>query len=306
MRLALVCLAVSAPALAAPSAGKLVTIEADIDGVAGDEKVTLDKDGTLSAGLGETSVEYMEPDGPKNTTLEVISLGGKRRGVYLVTKLTEGEDPDPRHQIFLYDKGSLKRVFDQMLQSKRIVFSKLGTGRYVESASEACMRQKPKGPKRIATMDTITLKLDAKATKLVESRKPSKETFDCDELSACPFVYEVVDGTPVFVGEILRDIRYRDNAALQPLSLGRGAGARIRLTEEKPEITFVDEIYLDVDGVRVAPAACVADPTLAYCTADGRYHVMVTGDALSLDFVATTGMRQLFARGYYNPMTGTR
>jgi hypothetical protein len=301
MRLAWLVLAVSTPALAAPSAGKLVTIDADIDGVAGDEKITLDKDGTLTAGPGEISVTYDETDGPTHTKVEVISLGGKRRGVYLVTEHSAGEDPPNRHQVFFYDKGSLKLVFNQLVTEPRIVFSK-GVGRYPESGWDACNRvaKKTKGLAKRATKQIIALRLDAKGTKLVESRTRGTEVQECDELSACPFVYEIVDGQPVFMGEILRNIRY--TSALQGLAIGKGTGARIRLTEEKPEITFVDELYLEVDGVRVAPKACGTDPTLAYCSADGRYHVMTRGDVLMLDFDAKPGMRQLFARGYYTPV----
>ena len=66
-------------------------------------------------------------------------------------------------------------------------------------------------------------------------------------------------------------------------------------------MTFVDEVYLEVDGRRVAPIACGADPTLSYCAADGNYHVMSTGAVLPLRFEAPYGTRELFARGYYRP-----
>ena len=305
MRFAFILLVLATPAAAAPSAGKTFSTEADLDGAPGNEKISIDIDGTLTAGLGETSVEYDESDGPRHTTAEVISLGGKRRGIYLVTERQEGEDPPSRHQVFLYEKGSLKLVFNQIIDTQRINFSKKGTGRYVESGWGACTRVQTEktGPVKRATMQIITLKLDAKATKLVESRKAGTEVQECDQLAACPFVYEVIDGEPLFMGEILRDVRYRHNATLQPLSLGPGTGATIRLTEEKAEITFLDEIYLEVDGLRVPPKACVADPTLAYCAADGRYHVMTIGDVLPLEFDAAPGKRTLFARGYYNPMT---
>jgi hypothetical protein len=267
--------------------------------------VSLKKDGTLTAWDAKIKLKLDLPDtGTEDSRVEAITFGDKK-GVYVRTVTEGSEDPPDRHRVFLYESGKLKLVYNKVIDTKRIVFAKSGTGRYVESGWGACSREgeRKKTTVHFAKKQVITVKLDAKSTKLVETRKPSKEIQDCTQLSACPFVYEVVDGKPQFVGEILRNLRYSSREALQSLWLGEGTGAAIDLTEEKPEITFVDELYLDVDGVRVPPKACVADPSLAYCAADGRYHVMTTGDRLRLEFDAKAGKRNLFARGYYNPMT---
>lgn len=288
MRFALLLLLVSSTAYAAPD-------------------VRLKKNGTLVAWDAKIELKLDLPDdGTTDSRVEAITFGDKK-GVYVRTVTEGSEDPPDRHRVFLYDNGKLKLVYNEVIDTKRIVFAKSGTGRYIESGWGACIREgeRKKTTVHFAKKQVITLKLDAKGRKLVETRKPSKEIQDCTQLAACPFVYEVVDGQPQFIGEILRNIRYKRNETLQSLWLGEGAGAAtttIDLTEEKPEITFVDELYLEVDGARVPPKACVADPSLAYCAADGRYHVMTTGDRLRLEFDAKAGGRNLFARGYYNPM----
>jgi hypothetical protein len=288
------------PAAAAPSAGKLLTLEADLDGDGKAETITLDKDGTLMAGLGEIKPAYDEADGPAHTKLEIVSLGGKRKGIYLTTEREEGEDPPDRHQVFVYKPGSLARAYNEV-HDDHIKWSKLGTGRYVEAGWAACepASQKAKKPVTRAPTQILTLKLDAKGTKLVTARKNGPDIVKCDELAACPFVYEVVGGEPVLIGEILRNVRHE--SALQALSLGNGGRTTIRLAEEKPEITFVDEIYLEVDGQRIKPKAC-AHVTLPYCEADGMSTAMMQGDSLELEFEAPHGVRHLWARGYYNPI----
>jgi hypothetical protein len=262
------------------------------------DKVTLAKNGALVLGGVPFPVVYEEDDGPANTVLSMISLGGKREGVLLVTQRHEGEDPPPHSQVFLVDGKQLVKIYDH--EGNAIAFGKAGTGRYLEDVWAACERAtaKKRNPKK-AKLDLITLAFDAKQTKLVEKRAWSGKTVNCTELSACPFVYEVKDGEPQLVGEILRNIRY--TPTLQGLPLADGGSATIHLTEEKLEVTFLDEIYLEVDGRRVAPIACGADPSLAYCAADGRYHVMTTGAVLPLRFEAPAGKRALFARGYYTP-----
>ena len=186
MRFALILLLFATPALAAPSAGKLLQFDEDLDGDGQPETITLDKDGTLMAGLGETKPKYDEDDGPAHTRIEVVPLGGKRRGIYLVTELQEGEDPSPRHQIFLYQPGSLKLVFDQFVSEKKIKFSKLGTGRYVESGWDVCAadeRQAKTKPRMRAKERIVTLRLNIKGTKMIELRKNTDKVVRCDELA---------------------------------------------------------------------------------------------------------------------------
>lgn len=279
-----------------------LVIQADLDGRAGSETISYEND-KLSAGGAEIEAKMDRPAGTDGTVhLDVVSIG-KRRLIYLATHLDGDEDPPVRHRVFLYEKGLLKEAYNAVWQQRRITWSKHG-GRILEDGWGACLRMQEKTKKPVAKAKQDLIQIKLVGSKIVETRKPSGKVQKCDELSACPFVYEIVDGKQQLIGEILRNVRYQP--ALQALWLGEGQGATIRLTEEKPEVTFLDEIYLEVDGVRVSPAACIADPKLAYCSADERYHVMSTGAVLPLEFAGPKGKRNLFARGYYNPMTADR
>jgi len=296
---------------AAPSTGPLLEATGNIDGKAGDEVIRLDRDGTLTAGAASISIalEPAELDShPPRHMVAVIPLGGKRRGVLVQTASEQVYDSPPdRVRVFLYTKGTLRLVFDEAVPVK---FSKKGVGRYLESGDTACEREYRKHPdavlaKKTVKLYTVSLRLNPAGTKLVKRLTLGKDVMVCDEenRSACPYVYELGDVGPRFAGEILRDLRYARSEALQSLGLGgRTAGiARIRLAEEKPETTYIDEVYVVVDGTRIAPKTCAQVPSPAYCFADGRYYVMVQGDTLDLDFAVAAGTRSLFARGYYVP-----
>jgi hypothetical protein len=278
----------------------------DVDGKPGDEVLRLDADGTLHAGTASIVVplDSAHPAFDRKRKLAAIALGGSRRGVLLAMPTEGDEDPSNRTRVFLYTKGALRLVFDQVGPDP--TFDARGIGRYLESPYDACTRGSKPGQTALpkVRLDQLTLRLDKSGTKLVSSRSRSKEVFDCNELSACPFVYEL-DGTaePQLAGEILRDLRGRAAYAWQSLALAmQGAGTiRVRLAEEKPEVTYLDEVYVVVGGKRVDPKACASAPAPAYCAADQRPYVMRQGDVLDLELDVPAGARTLEARGYYVP-----
>ncbi len=150
----------------------------------------------------------------------------------------------------------------------------------------------------------VILALDASGTLAVREKKPTGETFDCNNLAACPWVYVVgVDG-PVRIGEILRDVRGKAAYTLQDLALpaaDRGP-LHLRLAEEEDEVTFLDEIYVEVDGEKLAPAACATTAAPAYCAADHVPYRLEKGDAIELTFdLPASSTPTVFARGYYVP-----
>ena len=158
--------------------------------------------------------------------------------------------------------------------------------------------------------DRVTLALDASGGRMkVRSRRPLSQVQSCDALAAGPFVYRLGDGEPQLLGEILRNVRGAAAATVQSLAVeGRGEGrVEVRLSEQKPEVTYLDEVFLEVDGVRVEPQACRAAAAPAYCAADGRNHLMGEGDALDLQFVTPPhAAARLVARGYYVPTPTAR
>ena len=110
--------------------------------------------------------------------------------------------------------------------------------------------------------------------------------------AACPHVDIVADEGTTRVGEILRWVRDAPGTqglALPPLS---GERVRIRLSEEKPETTYLDAVWLELDGERVDPMQPMAT--------DGRYVVLNRGDAIELEFPLHAHSRaRLVAVGYY-------
>jgi hypothetical protein len=139
-------------------------------------------------------------------------------------------------------------------------------------------------------------------------RTPLRETIRTEKggCAACPFVYAAVADTFAFQGEILRNLSSKAQETTQTLTIPAAASrdgvVHIELRELKDEITYLDEIALEVDGHQVAPMECT--PTSTFCRADARYRVLRRGETLRLTFqVPAHRWRQttLRARGYYLP-----
>jgi hypothetical protein len=277
----------------------------DLDGDGSEEAITLFSDGTLETIDAEGHVT-IEPLSDTTRVVEadihVVELdrGASIRAI-LVTLPTDGdEDPPARHQLFVKNGGALEKVLE-LFARDRPFFPGDGTARRIESAWQACERLgHPQG--REVRLDEIILGFGDDGVMRERARSDSGKRFDCAMLAACPFVYVVDAAGTTFVGEILRHMRGRDAYGLQSLSLPPRDGAvlRLRLSEEKPEVTFLDEIYLEVGGERIAPRACGRE-SASYCESDTHMHVLEQGQTLELEFElpAGSGEPKLFARGYY-------
>ncbi|WP_438026205.1 hypothetical protein [Sorangium sp. So ce233] len=295
-----------ADAAAPEPAVVLLSTEGDVDGVPGDEQITLRAGGVLSAGAASIHVE-IEPSSEvywkQQARLEIVALGGTRRGVLFAAPTADIEDPPDRYRVYVLHKGSLVPVLDEVIGAygtTQLQFPGDGTARYIEDGWTACDRVP--GAKKVAR-EQVTFRLDAAGTKMTESgRKPTRHVQACDELAACPYVDVLDAGRSRRIGEILRDVRGARAATVQSLDLGdHGAGPiTIRISEEKAEVTFLDEVFVEAGGARIHPRGCDITPSPAYCAADGRPHVLRQGDTLDLVFDAG-GHVVLFARGYYVP-----
>ncbi|KYF72247.1 hypothetical protein [Sorangium cellulosum] len=287
-------------------AAVLLSTEGDVDGVPGDEQITLRAGGALSAGAASIHVE-IEPSPEvywrQQARLEIVDLGGKRRGVLFAAPTADIEDPPDRYRVYVLDRGSLVPVLDKVIGAygiTRLQFPGDGTASYIEDGWTACDRVA--GAKKVVR-EQVTFRLDAAGKRMIESgREPTRHVQVCDELAACPYVDVLDAGRSRRMGEILRDVRGARAATAQSLDLGgHGAGPiTIRISEEKAEVTFLDEVFVEAGGARVHPRGCDVAPSPAYCAADGRPHVLRQGDTLDLVFDAG-GHVVLFARGYYVP-----
>ncbi len=295
------------PASTAPI---LVEGDGDIDGERGDEHLVLREDGTLEAGerRGRAEVwefgDYWRRQASLSTV--VFDRRGPTRAVLLALPIAEDEDPPNRYQVFLPDgESGLRRVLDITVGSygvQPLIFSGDGTVSYDEDGWAACERL---GQPARAPRQRVTLTLEG--SHLMEhSRRNTGRVQNCDHLAACPFVYRVDEsGGAERVGEILRNLRGSRAYAAQDLVVGSPVAGplRIRLSEEKPEVTYVDELYLMVDDIRIPPRSCTgASPRPAYCLADGEPFVLREGETLDLAFDANAPDATLHATGYYVPV----
>ncbi len=122
----------------------------------------------------------------------------------------------------------------------------------------------------------------------------------CQTEGRCPHVY--AGDESVLLGEVLRNrvgkAAWANEFVEVPRELVRDGTLKIRLAEEKAnERTFVDRVWLVVNGMRIEPEAC-ASPL---CELDGKTLSMRTGDAVQLRFknIPEAGVVRFFASGYY-------
>ncbi len=284
-----------------------MAIESDVDGKPGTEVIALRFDGTLSIGAASTKLDLVAYDNSASEdwrdalSLKTVPLGQGRRGVLFAAPTDDPEDPPMRFRVFVVTGGTVRTVLDQVLGTygtPTLRFAPDGSATYTEDGWGACTRAKH--PASVA-LDEVTFHLDGAGDQMREvSRVPTAVIQKCDELAACPFVDVIENGRVRRVGEILRNVRGAAASTLQSLAMPGGVST-IRISEEKREVTYLDEIYLELDGVRTSPRSCDVAMPPAYCVADGEPFVMHQGDTLELEFAGHAQAAELFARGYYIP-----
>jgi hypothetical protein len=292
-----------------PAAPKvLLTIGADWDATPGHETITLFDDGRLVAGTDEGRASLPSSAGhhfEQQALLDVVDLGDAKFERALIVAIPTGEDEDPPnvYQVFVSEAGALRKVYEGTIGNYGVVpleFPGDGTMSWVEDGWTACQRAKfPATTKR----QRVVLRIGKDGMLAEVKRRPTKQLQKCGELAACPFVYVLGEGAPVLQGEILRNLRGRAAYETQSLALSGISGdeLRIRIAEEKDEVTHLDAIVLIADGNEVLPLSCGASPRPAFCTADHDYERLIRGDALDLTFALPHDAHalELRATGYY-------
>lgn len=267
-------------------------------------------DGSLVAGEARGTADLTHPGEfwlKELAALQVVALAPGVTAILVALPLADEEDPASRFQLFVPEGRQLLRVLDitpGFGRVQRLRFPGDGTLRYVETQSEACARY---GLKPGTTpLHEVTYELSGTVMRET-ARKPTVRTVDCspDALVACPSVYMLGAGSATFAGEILRNLRAPEEYALQGLALAApGALAlRVRLAEEKPETTYLDEVFVLAGEQRIHPRACSEANPPAFCAPDGTPYLLRRGAALELTFALSDPFVRpvLFARGYYLP-----
>ena len=306
------CGGADAPPQRIQTAEALLRVVAEWDDEPGPETITLYADGRLQVGDSLGRAEVTTPSDyffEEQAAIEVVRLGdSKHARAILVTLPRSNEDVDPpnRYQIFVAERNRLRRVFNKELGVYGVVkltFDGNGTAQYQEDGYIACGRIGARWDlPTVAQPELVTLGLEGGTMREIR-REPSGETQECNKLPACPFVYVIAGEKPVLVGEILRNVRGREAYTTQSLRLPpvKSRPLRLRIAEEKPEITYLDAVWMSVDGARVSPRECKVDAPPGWCEVDGKPFRLVEGQAIELTFDAMGEHLELIATGYYVP-----
>lgn len=315
---------VAPPEVSAPPVAVLAELQGDLDGDGVSETITIDAAGNLRAGAWSTEVTIHRPprteaeatpeDGVRAFRLIDLDHDDAAREILLVQFAPDSEDPPPESRVFGVVGGALREVWLGLGETARdqIRFPGDGTILREENPWDACVADRSRRELVVFAMDAATGQyVERERRPLTDARgRPRPDArVRCDELAACPFVYRLEGDRALRMGEILRDLRGADAYARQTLALG-GVDAsrvlRVRVSEEKPETTFLDSISLEVEGEEILPVACASvAPRPAYCEADHVMHVLEVGQALDLTFeiprVSGRARANLVASGYYVP-----
>ncbi|HJL29427.1 MAG TPA: hypothetical protein RMI62_10170, partial [Polyangiaceae bacterium LLY-WYZ-15_(1-7)] len=260
-------------------------------------------DGTLRWGAASTRIEMPDANAFAwaQAALERVEVAPGETLLLLAVPTPDEEDPPNRYRLFRRADDALEPVFDHILGAYGVTPLGVpgdGSLRWVEDGWTACGRAGH--PATPVARDEVIWRAGPDGVFVEASRAPTGQTQDCAMLAACPFVYRLDAGGPTLLGEILRNVRGEAETQRLPVPLAPGARTlRLRLAEEKAEVTFLDAVWLEVDGAPIAPVDCAG----AHCALDGEVVVLREGDALELRFALPPGARAaaLVAHGRYRP-----
>jgi hypothetical protein len=295
--------AATAPTPVAPTAGATATgktIEEDLDGDGSKDKVTITRDRLtvnaaeipltiFEAKPDQASCSFTAEEGDDSTEFEVKTVDIDRADKHRELLISCYVDEDAYLvSIFSYADGT---IVESMLYSPPEF---PGDGTYKS--------QEQNWDKKVL----IETSYRWKDRKLVMEKERVVRKLKEDERMACPFVYVETAAGLERQGEILRHLNHRGLEATQSLALPaamiEGGRLRVRLAEEKPETTYLDDVYLRIDGEEIRPLDC--DGGRGHCRVDQAYTTLRRGQVL--DLVFEIGDRrprtvELWATGYYVP-----
>jgi tetratricopeptide (TPR) repeat protein len=181
-----------------------------------------------------------------------------------------------------------------------------GQGRIVEKVvrCDGNYYEPPDRPPKLQTTTIYRLSNTKSTVRFVtEVSRTAKEIGLCSfgHAAACPYVY--VDGK--FKGEILRYLKHPNLEKTQSLELGRrfqSTSITVTISEEKPEVTHLNAIWIVQNGEKILPSQCSNDGP-AYCALDRNYYLLEKGDSIELSFelLDANSPVELWGHGYYLP-----
>lgn len=152
---------------------------------------------------------------------------------------------------------------------------------------------------------TTTTTWRLKHNRITRGKSTTTGKYDAATCAACPYVFVDGDAGYQFVDTIVRNLVGKDAAALQYVQLPatKRTTLKLRIAERETEISYLDEMYLTVDGVRFAASTRQLD---ARGPQQGDAVTLHYGGQIDLTFDigvhAANADIKLWAHGYYQPM----
>jgi len=252
--------------------------------------------------------------------VDLPKCGGKRPTQALILATQEyGYEEAPLRYIFLgYQNGKIRILFGgdpRYDLSEDIVQRAYASRGRVRFNSGYCAKEASNYETKDGIWEHYTndFRWSCKKRDFVRSsHRTTRTRSDCMN-AACPYV--VVGGHDI--GEILRNLDNPEKEAEQTLQLpladlndakNQTGALSIMLEERKAETTFLDAIWLEVDGQKILPTMCITSPMPSWCVADGTRHRIEQNESLKVIFsisnehltkTSQKGGITLHATGYY-------
>ncbi len=233
----------------------------------------------------------------KETKFEVININKKDNLKELLLSYREAqmEDPSFNHSIF--------RVLDNDIVTVSEVFSSgynNGQINYIDDYSITVDHARFPDIKG-------TYKLDGSYLEQSELYIQPEDEVDYSKMAACPFVYFVDGQNKIFKGEILRYLNKEYTETWQQLDMKLDnkiySNLKIFISEEKDETTYLNSVYLNING-KIHTPKLINSKNRIIISNDDKYIKLSKGEIIELQFEFKPELIKsciLHAKGYYLP-----
>lgn len=233
----------------------------------------------------------------KETKFEVININKKDnlKELLLSYKEAEIEDPSYNHSIF--------RVLDNdVITVSEVLSSGYNNGQinYIDDYSFTVDHARFPDIKG-------TYKLDGLYLKQSDLYIQPEDKVDYSKMAACPFVYFVDANNKIYKGEILRYLNSEYTETWQKLDMKLDAKIyselKICISEEKDETTYLNSVYLNING-KIHTPKLINSKNRKIISDDDKYVKLSKGEIIKLQFDFKPELIKtcvLHAKGYYLP-----
>lgn len=154
-------------------------------------------------------------------------------------------------------------------------------------------------------LEKVTITADCKLS--YSFKKSDFKEWNC---LSCPWLYVDSGEGYARITEVLKDVVGLENQTTTSFTIEASAVVdgviKIRLQEEKDEITRIDRCVISIAGVDIAAKADTSTAMAKLASSDGNHLILKKGDSIDLEFAlpndrAATASIVLKTTGYYEP-----